>query len=406
MRLKCYFICAANTWDIIMTSILKFDRESLNYDAYEPDRDSVLQTNRCTKHLKGYNGPVLVISKKQLRGNVARFRSAMPNVRPHYAVKANPNKEVLQEVLSAGSFFEVASISEIDLMLDLNVDMETVLYSNPVKSVSSIRHAAKAGLIWYSVDCAEEVKKIASLKSDAKLYLRIKVCNEGSIWPLSGKFGADSNDTGLIIRTAKELDVKILGVTFHVGSQCTNLSNWTSAIKMGANILRELSTHGFKPEMLNVGGGYPLQIDGTEPTIEDIGRSITKAVNCLPPDIQVLAEPGRFFAGSAGYLVTQVVGIANRSGKRWVYLDAGIYGGLMELKAEFPISLVSERFGEQALWTVAGPTCDSLDVMGEKWLPKHTQVNDLIYIPNMGAYSTSCATSFNGFPPPTLSMIN
>ena len=389
-----------------MTSILKFDRESLNYNAYKPDRDCVLRANRCAKYVKRYNGPVVVISKKQLRSNVARFKSAMPNIRPHYAVKANPNKELLQEVSSEGSFFEVASISEIDAILDLNVDMETVLYSNPVKSVSSIRHAVRAGLIWYSVDCAEEVKKIASLKSDAKLYLRIKVCNEGSIWPLTGKFGADSNDTGFIIRTAQELGIKILGVTFHVGSQSANLSNWANAIKMGSAVLRELSTHGFKPEMLNIGGGYPLQINGTEPTIEDIGRSITKAVNCLPPDIQILAEPGRFFAGSAGCLVTQVVGIANRSGERWVYLDAVIYGGLMELKADFPISLVSERCGEQALWTVAGPTCDSLDVMGEKWLPTHTQVDDLIYIPNMGAYSTSCATSFNGFPPPTLRIIN
>ena len=389
-----------------MTSILKFHRESLNYDAHKPNRAAVLQANLCATHVKGYDGPVVIISKKQLKGNVSRFRSAMPNIRPHYAVKANPNREVLEAVLSAGSFFEVASISEIDAMFDLNVDMETVLYSNPVKSVPSIRHAAKAGLIWYSVDCAEEVKKIASLKSDAKLYLRIKVCNEGSIWPLTGKFGADSNDTSLIIQTAKELGMKILGVTFHVGSQCTNLSNWAKAIKIGANILRELSMHGFKPEMLNIGGGYPLQINGTEPSIEDIGKSITKAVNCLPSKIQILAEPGRFFAGSAGCLVTQVVGIANRSGKRWVYLDAGIYGGLMELKADFPISLVSERCGEQALWTVAGPSCDSLDVMGEKWLPKHTQVSDLIYIPNMGAYSTSCASSFNGFPPPTLSIIN
>ena len=165
-----------------MTSILKFDRESLNYNAYKPDRDLVSQANRCAKHVRGYKGPVVVISKKQLRSNVARFKSAMPNIRPHYAVKANPNKEVLQAVLSEGSFFEVASISEIDAMFDLNVDMETVLYSNPVKSVPSIRYAAKAGLIWYSVDCAEEVKKIASLKSDAKLISGDKHINRSNGW--------------------------------------------------------------------------------------------------------------------------------------------------------------------------------------------------------------------------------
>ena len=163
--------------------------------------------------------------------------------------------------------------------------------------------------------------------------------------------------------------------------------------------------NGFKPEVLNIGGGFPAQIIGSEPSIEEIGRSMNHAIRFLPPTIQVLAEPGRFLVGSAGRLVTQVVGLDTRSGSRWIYLDTGIYGGLMELMTDFSMPFISRRSGKIQLFNLAGPTFDSIDVMGKAWLPEDTQAQDLIYVPNTGAYSTSCSTSFNGFPPATARMV-
>ncbi len=388
-----------------MTSILKFDPRIFDYDAYRKDLDSMLPLDSLGHFASEYSGPVVFISRKKVRDNVVRFKSAMPSIRPHFAVKANPNKEVLKELLKTGALFEVASIAEIDAMMDLNVEMASVLYSNPVKSIPSIHHAAKAGLVWFSIDSPEEVRKIASIKREAKLYLRIEVSNQDALWPLTEKFGANSRDVGSIIHAAKDLGMEIAGVTFHVGSQCTNPSSWVNAIKLGTKTLNELTVNGFKPEVLNIGGGFPVQIIGSEPSIEEIGRSINHAIRCLPPNIQVLAEPGRFLVGSAGCLVTQVVGLATRSGSRWIYLDTGIYGGLMELMTDFSMPFISRRSGKIQLFNLAGPTCDSIDVMGKKWLPEDTQAQDLIYVPNTGAYSTSCSTSFNGFPPATARMV-
>jgi ornithine decarboxylase len=370
------------------------------------EEDCRQQIAFTSPHTQDYLQPVLAVSRRRLRDSARRFMAAMPRVRTHFAVKANPHPEILQIFKQEGTCFEVASIAEVDAMLELGVDMQTVFYSNPIKSPASIAHAAKAGMLWYSVDTPEEVTKIAAIKPDAKLYLRIEVSNEGSTWPLAGKFGASPAGVDSIIEIAKSLDMQICGVTFHVGSQCSNINNWVEGIKAAKGLFAKLTDQGFVPELLNMGGGYPLQFSGDEPSIEEIGAAVNQALESIPEHIQVMAEPGRFLVGSAGCLVTQVVGVATRDEVRWVYLDTGVFGGLLELTGDFPVNLISERTGEPGTWTMAGPTCDSIDVMGRQTLPDNTQAEDFIYMPNLGAYCTTCACDFNGFPVPVLRLVD
>ena len=353
-----------------------------------------------------YDQPVLVMSRQRLRANARRFIAAMPRVRPHFAVKANPDKDILRIFKEEGTCFEIASIAELDAMVTLGADMETVFYSNPIKSPQSIKHAADHGVIWYCVDTHEEVEKIAMINPQAKLYLRIAVSNEGSSWPLAGKFGAGPAAVEAIIAAAKQFNMQICGVTFHVGSQCCNIDNWVAGIRASKQLFAKLISHGFMPQLLNLGGGYPLQFNGDEPLIEQIGEAINRELEDIPESIQVMAEPGRYLVGSAGCLVSQIVGVASRDDTRWVYLDTGVYGGLMELTMDFPLSLVSERTGDLGLWTLAGPTCDSIDVMGRHQLPTNSAAGDFVYMPNLGAYCTTCACDFNGFPAPILRMVD
>ena len=353
---------------------------------------------------QSYTVPVLVMSEQRLRDNVRRFMAAMPRVQPHFAVKANPDSAILTIFAEEGACFEIASSAELDALTEMNVPVEHILYSNPIKSPKAVRDAAAAGIEWYSVDCSEEVAKIAAVDPTAKLYIRIEVSNEGSTWPLAGKFGASATGVDRIIETAQRLQMNVCGVTFHVGSQCTNVNNWVEGINSAKGIFDKLRAHGYTPELLNLGGGYPLQLTGSEPTIEEIGAVISEQLESIPSTIKVVAEPGSYFVGSAGCLITQVVGLATRDNARWLYLDTGFYGGLMELAQNFPLTLVSRRTGAAESWAMAGPTCDSIDVLGTHQLPANMEVEDLIFMPNLGAYCTSCACDFNGFPAPALVM--
>lgn len=395
-----------NRCDMAQATAVKMDNNHQTSARLGVEHDFREQIAFSAEQTVDYHRPVLVMSRQRLRANVRRFMAAMPRVRPHFAVKANPDREILQIFKDEGAYFEIASIAELDAMIALGEEMETVFYSNPIKSPASIAHAANHGVLWYCVDTPEEVEKIAKIQPDAKLYLRITVSNEGSSWPLAGKFGAGSSAVEGIIAAAKQHDMQVCGVTFHVGSQCCNIDNWVSGIRAAKRVFAQLTSHGFMPELLNLGGGYPLQFNGDEPSIEQIGEAINRELETIPDDIQVMAEPGRFLAGSAGCLVSQIVGIATRDDARWVYLDAGVYGGLMELTMDFPLSLVSERTGDSGLWTLAGPTCDSIDVMGRHQLPANSAAGDFIYMPNLGAYCTTCASDFNGFPVPILRMVD
>jgi len=349
----------------------------------------------------GYDRPFLLVDPDIVRTKARHFKAAMPRVHPHYAVKANPHPTVLKALIEEGVDFEIASIAELDLLLDLGVPAAQIFYSNPVKSRQYLRYAAERGVEWYVLDSVEELNKIHALKPDAKLYVRIDAPNVGSDWPLSGKFGAQPKQVDDIIAAAVDLQADLAGVTFHVGSQCRNPENWRIAIESAKRVLRKMRLKGLKARLLNIGGGYPVRHTRAIPSIEVIGEVINHALAGLPHGTRVMAEPGRFLVSDAGWFVCRVVGTATRGDKRWVYLDAGMFGGIIETTEGLQYNVLTEREGPLVAWTVAGPTCDSVDiVMRDQLLPQDLQADDFVYIPNAGAYTTAYASTFNGFPLP------
>jgi len=355
----------------------------------------------------GYDKPFLLVDPAIIRTKARRFKAAMPRVHPHYAVKANPHPEVLRTLIAEGVSFEIASIAELDLLLSLHVPAAEIYYSNPMKSRQYLAYAAAKGVEWYVVDSPEELRKVVAIKPDAKLYLRIDAPNVGSDWPLSGKFGAEPQEADEIVRAAVEVGADLAGVTFHVGSQCRNPENWRVGIENAKRVFRRMRLKGLRPRLLNIGGGYPVQHTKPIPSIETVGETVNRALTGLPPGMRVMAEPGRYLVSDAGWFVCRVVGTATRRGTRWVYLDAGMFGGIIETTEGLQYDVVTEREGNLIPWTVAGPTCDSVDVvMREQLLPEELQADDFVYIPNAAAYTTAYASNFNGFPLPEVRIVN
>ena len=348
-----------------------------------------------------YARPFLILDTAIVRDKLRRFRAALPRVRPHYAVKANPDRRVLKALLQEGAGFEIASTAELDLLLALGVPAAEVLYSNPMRSREAIAYAAARGVEWFVVDSADELRRVRETRADAKLYLRIATPNIGSDWPLSGKFGAGAAETREIIATAAKIGADLAGVTFHVGSQCRNPENWRVGIEKSRAVFDAMAKAGLRPRLLDVGGGFPVRHVKPIPSIEVIGEVVNEALKAFPEDVQIASEPGRYLVSDAGYFVCRVLGTATRGGKRWMHWDAGLFGGVIETTEGLKYKIRTERSGPDIPWHVGGPTCDSVDViLRDEPLPSDLQEGDFIYIRNAGAYTTAYASQFNGFPLP------
>jgi ornithine decarboxylase len=308
---------------------------------------------------------------------------------------------VLKVLVEEGAGFEIASIAELDLLLSLGVPAAEVFYSNPVKSRDSIAYAAAKGVEWFVLDSVDELRRVHGVKSDAKLYLRVATPNIGSDWPLSGKFGAGATDTREIIATAAKLGADLAGVTFHVGSQCRNPANWRVGMEKARTVFDAMAKAGLKPRLLDIGGGFPVRHVRPIPSIEVIGDVVNEALKAFPPEVRVIAEPGRYLVSDAGYFVCRVLGTAARGSKRWLHLDAGLFGGIIETTEGLKYRIRTDRSGPDVTWNVAGPTCDSVDViLRDEPLPSDLQEGDFFYLRNAGAYTTAYASEFNGFPLP------
>jgi len=292
------------------------------------------------------------------------------------------------------------------IALVLGVPAADVFYSNPVKSRDQIAYAASKGIAWYVIDSVEELQKIRSIKADASLYLRVDTPNIGSDWPLAGKFGAHSAEVREIIAAAARLKSDLAGVAFHVGSQCRNPENWRVGIEKARAIFDHMAKAGLNPRLLNIGGGFPVRHVKPIPAIEVIGDVVNRALEAFPDSVRVIAEPGRFLVSDAGYFVCRIMGTASRGSKRWIHLDAGLFGGIIETTEGLKYKVRTERSGPDIPWNVAGPTCDSIDVvMRDEPLPSDLQEGDYFYIKNAGAYTTAYASNFNGFPLPEVRVI-
>ena len=355
--------------------------------------------------------PFLISDIDTIRDRYARMTRALPGVAVHYALKCNPSGPVVEALAEIGSSFEVASAGELRRLQASGIDPADVLYSNPVKPASHIAAAHEAGLWRFACDSEAELRKLAREAPGSAVYLRLRVDDSDSIFPLSRKFGVGTEEGRALLLRARALGLRPYGLTFHVGSQSTSRAAWRRAIGSAGLLMSDLLEDGIELEMLNISGGFPARYVDDVPDIDELGRTIMAALDDLLPyaPARLIAEPGRYLVAESGVLVATVIGRERRGNEDWVYTDVSAYHGLMETQQtagawQFPLACSSDPDGdaECAPFTVTGPTCDSDDTMfyGVA-LPRQIDVDDRIYIGSAGAYTLSYATHFNGFPPPT-----
>ena len=354
--------------------------------------------------------PFLAGDLRMVADRFQRFARALPRVRAHYAVKCNSAPEILRTAAQEGAGFEIASIGELRMLQALGIDPADVLYSNTVKPASHIAEAAEAGLWRFAADSEGELHKIARVAPGSAVYIRVRVDDSGSVFPLSRKFGAEAHHARALLQEARRLGLQPYGLTFHVGSQCVVTSAWRQAIASVGRLMRNLRRDGIQLQMLDIGGGFPARYGDAVPSIEQIGEVIESALDELLPyePLLIVAEPGRHMVAETAVMVAGVLGREERAGEEWLYVDVGAYNGLMETQQtvgqwRFPLwsSRIDHGAVEQLPYTITGPSCDSSDTMfyGAP-LPVTMSEGDLLFIASAGAYTLSYASSFNGFPPP------
>ncbi|MGX1100775.1 type III PLP-dependent enzyme [Amorphus sp. MBR-141] len=356
------------------------------------------------------DGPCLVVDLDVVRQNYLGFAHAMPDTRIFYAVKANPAPEILSLLAELGSNFDCASIVEIDQVLATGIGPQRISFGNTIKKERDIARAHALGVDLFAVDCIAEVDKVSRAAPGARVFCRILCDGEGAEWPLSRKFGCEPAMAVDVMSHARSAGLTPYGISFHVGSQQRDTEAWDRALSVAADLFRSLAERGVELKMVNLGGGFAAKYLKDIPTAETYGRAIMGSVrrhfgNRIP---ETIIEPGRGMVGGAGVIKTEVVLISTKSAAedtRWVYLDIGKFGGLAETMEEairYPIR--TGRDGDQATPCIlAGPTCDSADVLYEKTpypLPITLEIGDEILIEGTGAYTTTYSSAgFNGFPP-------
>lgn len=358
--------------------------------------------------------PALVLDFDIIRQAYSRFLDAFPSAQVFYAMKANANPQILQLMVEMQGGLEVASLAELEKALDAGATGEQIICSNPIKNPAFLQRLHEIGVYAMVVDSTYEVVKVAQYAPNSRVYVRLAVDNHGSVLPLAGKFGVSADEALALFDQARECGLQPIGLTFHVGSQCLSVNNWVNAIRACGDVWREAEARGHRFSFLNIGGGYPVGHYHTEsiPTIDDIGRLAMAAVrDYIPqvPDMMLVLEPGRGLVGEAGRLLAQVEGKAMRGDETWLYLDVGVFNGLMETFEGFPpvvLPLNGYVNGNSRPYTLAGPSCDSCDVVGRNIPLPEIHIGDRLVFYDAGAYTMEYAVPFNGFPVPQVVALN
>ena len=341
----------------------------------------------------------------------AALTAALPGTAVHYAVKANPHPRLLAELAAVGCRFDVASPAEVRAALRAGACPEDLVYSNPVKRRDHVAEAAALGVDLFVVDSLAETVKVAEAAPRSRVLCRIVTSGEGSDWPLSRKYGCSTYEAVEILVAAHELGLDAAGLSFHVGSQQRDPEAWGAPIAAAGRVFALLRNSGLDPRILDLGGGFPAEHDGTCPPPAEYGEAITRHLELAfgADRPETLVEPGRGVVGDAGTLVTSVIAVVQRGPVRWVFLDAGVFTGLVETLDEairYRLETTADG-GTTGPCVLAGPTCDSADVLYEQHLvdlPHTLAEGDQVRLLSAGAYTTCYSTvGFNGFEPlPTL----
>jgi ornithine decarboxylase len=361
--------------------------------------------------------PLLVINHEIIRKNYKLFCSNLPQVRPYYAIKANPESEIVRTMYKMGSGFDVASWEEFMIVQDVvegnhekksQFMNENVIYANPVKRIDSLKKLNNY-FLQMTFDNYIEIEKVANYCKKSRLILRIDVPNTGSVVELSTKFGASPDICIDLIKYANKMGFKVEGLSFHVGSQCSNFNNYVHAFKIAHDLFEQSKQIGNELTILDIGGGFPVPYDDQVPPFEELAKIINDNIAQYfdKPGIKIIAEPGRFLAATSATLIAEINGKATRNDKTYYYINDGVYStfsGVIFDHIQYHFKAFKE--GDLKDSAVVGPTCDALDKISlEEKLPD-LDVEDLLYSENVGAYTNASATHFNGFPPAKILHIN
>lgn len=342
--------------------------------------------------------PFMVLRRAVIGENLRRLRDAIPRAEIFYAVKANNHPTLIKTLAEAGCSFDISSSREVATVLENGGRIEKTIHTNPVKSAAEFDAAVNAGVRIFVADNVQELEKFARYGQQVAVLIRFRTDSGGSVVDLSYKFGADLSDMAEMLDRILSLGLTFKGFCFHVGSQCTDASKYTTAIGTARTLIELAASKGLKTEILDIGGGFPIEYAENVPSIETIGAVVSAALDAqIDKSIRIIAEPGRFICGPAVILFSSVIGKAVRDGIKWYYLDDGLYGsfsGRLYDNCVYPILTDRNTKWEPAI--LAGPTCDSFDVIYRDCLMPPLEIGDVLMFPNMGAYCAVSATSFNG----------
>lgn len=362
--------------------------------------------------------PLFVVDHDVLRKNYRLFKKHLPRVQAYYAVKANSDPAIIKTFYDEGASFDVASMPEFMLVHENIKDLparqrqdfiwDKIIYANPIKDKRTLRELDQyKPLVTY--DNLAEIGKIKQYAPHAGLVLRVKVPNTGSVVELSSKFGASAGEAVDLIQAAFQAGLTVEGLSFHVGSQCTNVVNFVQALDLAAAVFHEAWERGYpQVKILDIGGGFPAPYDEQVQPFQTLARTLNSEFQRLfPPEMEILAEPGRFLVGTAGTLVASVIGKAVRDGKQCYYINDGIYhtfSGILFDHIQYHLKALRE--GPKQICAVFGPTCDALDTVSLAEELPDLELDDLVYSENIGAYSHASSTCFNGFQPAKVVHVN
>jgi len=353
-----------------------------------------------------FGSPLMMLDPELLRRTYRLMSETLPGVRLHYAVKALPEVEVLRILAEEGASFDIASSGEAGLLQAVGVPGRGAIHTHPVKTDAEIRAALRYGCTTFVADNGFEIRKLVPYRQRIGLLIRVAFRNPAARVDLARKFGCALSDLPDLLVQSRELGVHVKGLSFHVGSQCPDPTPHLAAVRECLSVFRERERTGGPPfSVLDIGGGFPVDYEGdAKSTLEKLRafcRPIGRAIEAFPPDVAVWAEPGRSLAGPAVTLVSTVVGVARREGRPWYYLDQGVYGAFSgQIYDGIPVPLTVFGGAPVEHGVLAGPTCDSVDVVREDVPLPRLGIGDVVVATQIGAYSSASASGFNSLPPP------
>lgn len=370
------------------------------------------ELNRILEYSKNKQTPFLIISLEKIANNYDDLKKNLPYAKIYYAVKANPDVKILKLLAEKGSNFDIATIYELDQLLEIGVTPDRISFGNTIKKEEDIVYAFKKGIRLFVTDSNDDLKKVSRAAPGAKIFFRLLSSGGDADWPLSKKFGVYPDAAFKLAKKAKKLGLIPYGLSFHVGSQQREIGQWDNAIAKCKYLFDSLKKEGIELKMINMGGGFPANYVYPTQSLEVYTEEITRFLEEDFPDglPEIIVEPGRSIVADAGIMVSEVVLISKKTKLdtyRWVFLDVGKFNGLIETIDEsikFPI--FTEKYSHSKKTSdviIAGPTCDSADIMYENFkytLSDRLKEKDRVLIFTTGAYTYSyCSICFNGFPP-------